>query len=134
LVKTGSNFQRNALNTNESIRPADVPSNWDPQNSVDPSGSPYQTAHLEAYGPAVDAHGDADCQAGQYGYIDGPWNLNPAYQPASLPRNASQQQFNDWEDTQGGGSHTSTRMDHPGLAGPTYVGRKLGITSVKDVK
>jgi virulence factor Mce-like protein len=131
LVKTGTNFQHDAFNTNESSRPADVPSNRDPQAYVDPQGNPYQIAHLEAYGPAVDARGDADCQAGQYGYIDGPHNLNPKYQPADIGANEN---FNDWEDAHGGGSHTSTRMDHPGLAGPTFVGQHLGITSLKDVK
>jgi virulence factor Mce-like protein len=134
LVKTGSNFQHNAFNTNEGVRPADVPSNWDPQNSVDPQGNPYQIAHLEAYGPAVDAQGNADCQAGQYGYIDGPSNLDPKYQPSNLPKTNDPGAFNNWEDTQGGGSHTSTRMDHPGLAGPTFVGARLGIHKLSDVK
>jgi ABC-type transporter Mla subunit MlaD len=134
LVKTGTNFQHNAFNTNESSRPADVPSNRNPQNYVDPQGNPYQIAHLEAYGPAVDAKGHADCQAGQYGYIDGPHNLNPKYQPSDIGANDNFNTFNTWEDAHGGGSHTSTRMDHPGLAGPTFVGQRLGITSLQDVK
>ena len=32
-----------------------------------------------------------------------------------------------------GGSHTLTRNDSPGLAGPTFVARRLGINNVKDV-
>jgi hypothetical protein len=39
-----------------------------------------------------------------------------------------------WENRAGGASHTSTLMDHPGLAGPTFVGKKLGINGIKDVK
>ena len=134
LVRTGNDNQNHAFNQDESDRPADVPSNWDPQNSVDTRGNKLMTAHLEAYGPAVDAQGHADCQAGQYGYLDGPYNLNPKYQPSDLPRNASSGDFQAWEDSRGGGSHITTRMDHPGLAGPTFVGNRLGITSLQDVR
>src|SRR5205085_11304425 len=47
LVKVGSNFQEHALSQDEGERPADVPSNVDPQTYVDPSGNHYQVAHLE---------------------------------------------------------------------------------------
>jgi hypothetical protein len=136
LVKTGSNFQNHALNQNESERQADVPSNVDPQTYVDPSGNHYQTAHLEAYSPAVDAHGNADCQVGQYGYMDGPLNAPDAkYKPAPIADpSGNPATFQQWENQSGGGSHTSSVMDHPGLAGPTFVGQKLGIHRVQDVK
>src|SRR4051794_39771547 len=131
LVRNGTNDQQHSFNQNESERQADVPNNKDPQKYVDKEGNHYQVLHGEAYGPAVDAHGNADCQAGQYGYIDGPHNApDAAYKPADIGPNES---FKDWENTKGGGSHTSSRMDHPGLAGPTYVGRKLGIDNIKDV-
>jgi len=134
LVKVGSNFQEHALSQDEGERPADVPSNVDPQTYVDPSGNHYQVAHLEAYSPAVDARGNADCQVGQYGYINGPRNAPDAkYKPAPLADPQNPGSFKQWENTQGGGSHTSTLMDHPGLAGPTFVGRKLGIYNIKDV-
>src|SRR3954453_4103302 len=42
LIRFGSNFQKNSFNQNESERPADVPANWDPQNSVDQQGDKYQ--------------------------------------------------------------------------------------------
>jgi hypothetical protein len=134
LVKTGGNVQGHALNQNEGERPADVPANVDPQAYVDPQGNAYQVAHLEAYGPAVDAHGDADCQAGQYGYMDGPLNSPDArYAPANIDDPGNPAAFQAWENASGGGSHTSTLMDHPGLAGPTFVGDRLGIHNVKDV-
>jgi virulence factor Mce-like protein len=134
LVKTGTNFQEHSFNQNESERPADVPANVDPQKYVDPSGNHYQIAHLEAYSPAVDARGNADCQAGQYGYIDGPRNAPDAkYKPANLDNPQDPNAFKNWENTVGGGSHTSTLMDHPGLAGPTFVGQKLGIQSLRQV-
>jgi ABC-type transporter Mla subunit MlaD len=134
LVRTGTNFQGHALNQDEGERPADVPSNVDPQAYVDPMGDHYQVLHGEAYGPAVDAQGRADCQAGQYGYMDGPLNGPDAkYPPAPLADPQNPQAFRDWENSSGGASHTSTLMDHPGLAGPTFVGQRLGINSVQDV-
>ena len=135
LVRTGTNFQEHSLNQNESERPADVPANVDPQKYVDPHGDHYQVLHGEAYGPAVDAQGNADCQAGQYGYFDGPLNGPDAkYPPANLDNPSDPTAFKKWETEKGGASHTSTLMDHPGLAGPTFVGQRLGIDNVKDVK
>jgi virulence factor Mce-like protein len=132
LVRTGTNDQEHSFNQDESERPADVPANVDPQTYVDAQGDHYQVLHGEAYGPAVDAQGNADCQAGQYGYMDGPLNGPDAkYPPADIKPGES---FKEWENRAGGASHTSTLMDHPGLAGPTFVGEKLGIRSLKDVK
>jgi virulence factor Mce-like protein len=135
LVRTGTNFQEHSLNQNESERPADVPANVDPQTYVDPEGNHYQVLHGEAYSPAVDAQGNADCQVGQYGYFDGPLNGPDAkYPPANIDDPSNPTAFKEWENTRGGASHTSTLMDHPGLAGPTFVGQRLGIDNVKDVK
>jgi virulence factor Mce-like protein len=134
LVKTGSNFQNHALSQNEGERPADVPANVDPQTYVDPAGDHYQVLHGEAFSPAVDAQGNADCQVGQYGYMDGPLNGSDAkYAPANLDQPGNPQAFQEWETAHGGASHSSTLMDHPGLAGPTFVGKRLGIQNVKDV-
>src|SRR3954469_10988788 len=85
LVKTGSNFQEHAFNQNESERPADVPANVDPQKYVDPEGNHYQVFHTALGGPAVDAQGNADCQTGQTGYVDGPVNFGGSkYPPANI--------------------------------------------------
>jgi ABC-type transporter Mla subunit MlaD len=132
LVRTGTSDQKHSFNQDEGERAADVPANVDPQTYVDKQGDHFQVLHGEAYSPAVDAHGNADCQVGQYGYMDGPLNSPDAkYPPADIKPGES---FNDWEKRAGGASHTSTLMDHPGLAGPTFVGQKLGINSTKDVK
>jgi hypothetical protein len=131
LVKTGSNFQHNAFNTNESSRPADVPSNRNPQNYVDPQGNPYQIFHSSLDGTAVDAQGRADCQTGQSGYTDGP-NVKGGskYPPSAIGPNDN---FNNWEDAHGGGSHVTFDSDLPGLRGPTFVGQRLGIDSLSKV-
>ncbi|MFL5839680.1 MAG: MlaD family protein, partial [Thermoleophilaceae bacterium] len=131
LVRTGTNDQAHAFGQSEGERAADVPANIDPQTYVDKQGDHYQVLHGQAYSPAVDAQGQADCQAGQYGYMDGPYNTpDTKYKPADL---AKGQSFADWENKSGGGSHTAGRQDLPGLAGPGFVGRKLGIANVRDV-
>jgi ABC-type transporter Mla subunit MlaD len=134
LVKTGSNFQEHAFNQNESERPADVPANVDPQKYVDPSGDHYQVFHTSLGGPAVDAQGNADCQAGQTGYTDGPINDGGSkYAPANLADPENPASFKAWENSQGGGSHTNFDTDLPGLRGPTFVGQRLGINKLSDV-
>src|SRR3954447_13812114 len=131
LAGPGTSDQGHSFNQSEGERPADVPANVDPQTYVDKEGNHSQVLHGEAYGPAVDAQGNADCQAGQYGYMDGPLNPpNAKYAPADIKPGES---FAEWENRAGGASHTSTLMDHPGLAGPTFVGQKLGITNLKQV-
>jgi virulence factor Mce-like protein len=134
LMKTGSNFQEHAFNQNESERPADVPSNVDPQTYVDPAGDHYQVFHNAAVSPAVDAQGNADCQTGQTGYVDGPVVQGGSkYAPASLADPANPLSFKTWESTSGGGSHVTPDSDLPGLAGPSFVGKRLGIDRLSDV-
>jgi virulence factor Mce-like protein len=131
LVKTGTNDQSGALNQDGSGRPADIPANKDPQTYMDAEGNHYQLLHGDPYSPAVDAQGNADCQNGQYGYINGPWNTaDVKYKPADIKPG---EKMKDWEARAAGGSHTVTRNDNPGLAGPGYVGRRLGINNVRDV-
>ncbi|MFL5894280.1 MAG: hypothetical protein ACJ76Z_04100, partial [Thermoleophilaceae bacterium] len=125
--------QQHTFGSADSQRPADVPSNWDPQTAMDPQGNHYEIFHQAAYGPSVDAQGNADCQAGQTGYINGPL-YKPGrnkYAPAAI---APGEDFNDWENSKAGGSHVTLDTDIPGLAGPTYVARRLGINNIKDVK
>jgi ABC-type transporter Mla subunit MlaD len=131
LVRTGTNDQEHSFNQNESERPADVPANKDPQNYHDSSGNPYQVWHSSLGGPAVDAQGNADCQTGQDGYTSGPLSPPDAfYKPADIGPN---EDFKTWENTKGGGSHTKWTTDLPGLRGPSYVGKRLGIDSLNDV-
>jgi virulence factor Mce-like protein len=102
--------QANSLTTSASSRPVDVPPGTDPQ--AEGAG---QALHSQQGGPAVDSRGRADCQAGQWGYID---RLAPddRYGPNRL-----------------GGAHIVVDPDTPGLAGGTWVSRRLGIDHVKDV-
>jgi hypothetical protein len=131
LMRTGTNNQGHAFGQSDGERPADVPSNWDPQAAVDPAGDHYQVLHWQQYGPAVDAQGNADCQTGQTGYINGPLaRSGHKYAPAPIGANET---FNAWENAHGGGSHTTYDSDIPGLAGGSFVARKLGIDNLKAV-
>ncbi|HEX6714982.1 MAG TPA: MlaD family protein [Thermoleophilaceae bacterium] len=134
LMRTGTGFQDNAFNQNESNRPADVPSNVDPQTYVDPKGDHYQVLHSSSVpGPAVDAQGNADCDAGQTGYADGPYApAGGKYSPAPLDDPSNPAAFREWEKTKGGGSHVTFRAI-PVLRGGSYVARRLGIDNVRDV-
>src|SRR4029079_3940041 len=62
LVRTGTHNQDNSFMGSTSIRPADVPSNIDPQKYKDTAGDAYQIGHLDPYPTAVDPQGNADCQ------------------------------------------------------------------------
>jgi virulence factor Mce-like protein len=100
----------NGLGTSASSRPVDVPPGTDPQA---PEAGP--ALHSQRPSPAVDERGRADCQAGQWGYID---------------RLATDDR---WGPRRLGGAHIVVDPDTPGLAGGTWVSRRLGIDSTKDV-
>ena len=113
-------------------RPMDIPADLDPDTATDPFGDPLAALHGQPYSVAVDAQGNADCQVGQWGYLDGP--LIPTYgrYPADLSAGnaAGDGTF------MGGGSHIVVDRDIPGNRGPTWVNREtkeLGPKSIKDV-
>ena len=121
LLKGANSRQRNALTTRESSRPVDVPQDVDPNHPPRaPDGEPEASLHKQPRTPAIDAHGNADCEAGQRGYIDGPFPTDQRYPPSNDPN-------------QLGGSHVVIGRDIPGLAGGTYVTRRLGIDNLRDV-
>jgi hypothetical protein len=126
LVRTTAREQDNSFNDTLADRPADVPANEDPQTKVNAQGDHYDVLHWQQYGPATDAQGNADCQTGQTGYIDGPLNFAASKYP---PANASA----DFDAAKAGGSHTSFDQNIPGLLGGSYVSRKLGINNLRDV-
>jgi ABC-type transporter Mla subunit MlaD len=102
--------QENSLTTSASSRPVDVPPGTDPQ--AEGAG---QALHSQQGGPAVDEQGRADCQSGQWGYIDR-LATDDRYGPNRL-----------------GGAHIVVDPDTPGRAGGTWVSRRLGIDHLEDV-
>jgi virulence factor Mce-like protein len=113
LSKSGNNQQDNRINSTEADKPVDVPANEDPRTARYPDGA-KQALHAGAYGNAIDAQGNADCEVGQRGYAAGPSVPESRYGPS--------------ED---GGSHVVTQV--PGVSGPTFKARELGIDNLEDV-
>ena len=148
LVRTTNREQDNSLNQFlDSDRPADVPASVDPQEAEDPAGNSFDVLHGQPYQPAIDRQGNADCQNGQNGYLDGPTNL-----PGLYPLPGDSDTFNDVEDLEdsvpdtGGGFHTVTKPNfgpndaypgNNGRAGPTFDPNSpdgLGVENVDEVK
>ncbi len=120
IMKSANSTQDNRVNTTEGDRPVDVPAGMDPKTAKDPQGAALQALHGGAYGSAVDAQGNADCEVGQRGYVRGPNVPDGRYPPSTDP-------------AQGGGSHVVLEVPGKKLAGPTYKGIELGIDNLKDV-
>ena len=121
-LKSDNRAQDNRISTSDAERPADIPDNQDPQtepgSSATPNargrasdGGPLVALHRQNYTPAIDAQGNADCQVGQTGYLDGPLAEGFRYPPTNDPNRL-------------GGSHVVLDPDTPGLAGPTRKGVK----------
>jgi virulence factor Mce-like protein len=125
MLKTDNSMQDNRYSTVFSDRPVDVPKGVDPTTATTPNGA-AEAFHGGPYFPAIDAQGNADCQNGQAGYIDGPLGKGryPAHGPVPSDPNYSKfnQQF-------AGGSHTIYQDNTPGLAGTTFT----GVKNLKDV-
>jgi ABC-type transporter Mla subunit MlaD len=125
-LKADNRTQDNRIGTSDGERPADIPDNQNPQTDPnssgpnaqgrDPAGDPLSVLHRQNYAPAIDAQGNADCQTGQTGYLDGPLATDFRYQPSN-------------EAQELGGSHVVVDPDTPGLAGPT----RKGVKNLKDV-
>jgi virulence factor Mce-like protein len=114
-------------------RPMDIPADIDPDEATDPLGDHLAALHGQPYSVAVDAQGNADCQIGQWGYLDGP--LIPSY--GRYPADLSAGNPNGDGTFLGGGSHVVVDRDIPGNRGPTWINLEtkdtLGPKSIDDV-
>jgi hypothetical protein len=131
FVRSDNGEQDNRFSSPEGDRPADVPANRDPQRDRTERGDPFLVSHPQAYLPAIDARGNADCGIGQTGYMNGPL-IPPGgrYPAADIEPGESRRS---WEQRKGGGSHIIASPDVPGLSGGTYKSRELGIDNLRDV-
>ena len=135
LKEAPNRTQDDLWSSSDNDRPMDIPADIDPdsEEAKDPLGDWTTSLHGQPYSVAVDAQGNADCQVGQWGYLDGP--LIPSYgrYPADLSENApgSDGEF------LGGGSHIVVDRDIPGNRGPTWTNLEtrdtLGPKSIADV-
>ena len=112
LLNSSNRSQDNRVSDFPSDRPADVPVELDSQNARTRTDDPLTKNLTQPYPPAIDAEGNADCQAGQWGYIE-QWFDGKAEPATSSP---------DFDTAQSGASSTVMNPDTPGSAGPTFTG------------
>ena len=127
LLKSDNKTQDNAFSNVFNDRPADVPTGIDPTTAKDSAGNALEVFHGGPYFPAIDAQGNADCQNGQFGYIDGPLGKG-RYKPHGpvAGDDATNTQFSR---KFAGGSHNVYQDNTPGLAGTTF----RGVKNLKDL-
>jgi virulence factor Mce-like protein len=132
LKEAPNRTQDDLWSSSDNDRPMDIPADIDPDEATDQFGDPLASLHGQPYSVAVDAQGNADCQVGQWGYLDGP--LIPTY--GRYPSDLSAGNPNGDGTFMGGGSHIVVDRDIPGNRGPTWVNletKELGPKSIKDV-
>jgi len=111
LLKQDNDSQDSRLTNYPVPITAGIPKDQDPKTATTggPQPAPLVALHAQPYGPAIDAQGNADCQAGQYGYLDELAHGARDYGPDVR--------------------HVVLDPDTPGLAGPTFN----GVKRLKDV-
>jgi phospholipid/cholesterol/gamma-HCH transport system substrate-binding protein len=136
LLKLDGNSRQDNKMGDLNDRPADIPKNVNPHGAIYPDNSPekhpWEVQHTQAYPPAIDAQGNADCQIGQEGFLTGPANApltdenapRRDYTSASVEDPSDQNQIREFDRTRAGGSHTVNTNNTPGLSGPTFIGIK----------
>ena len=114
----------NRYSSTPADRPPDLPANVDPTGAKDAQGNNLYTLHAQPYTPAIDAQGNANCTAGNWGYVDRYLGSVGRYPPANGEPDPGTGLFNEFQATKGGGSHVIVENDHPFLHGPTFTGVK----------
>ena len=130
LVKLDNSDSDNRI-TDFADRPDDLPENVDPTGAKNKKGDNLWVMHGTPYTPAIDAQGNANCVAGNWGYVDN--DLSPEGRQGRYPAADGQPDpsgnYDAWEATNGGGSHVVVGNDPPYLHGKTFT----GVDSLKDV-
>jgi hypothetical protein len=129
-VKTDQSGADNNTVTDQADRPSDLPSNVDPTGARNRAGFNLWTLHAQPYVPAIDAQGNANCVAGQFGYLDRHWPGSVAGRYPPAPGSPDPDgNFNTWSSAHAGGSHVVIDNDPPLLYGPTFT----GLRNLRDV-
>jgi hypothetical protein len=126
MLKSDNRVQDNRFGNAFNDRPADLPTGVDPTTATGSNG-PLQVFHGGPYFPAIDAQGNADCQNGQFGYIDGP--LGKGRYPAHGKVAGDNADFTQFSHMFAGGSHNTYADNFPGLSGTTFT----GVKNLRDV-
>jgi virulence factor Mce-like protein len=104
LLKSDNRTQDDRFSTTTADIFADV-EGPNAKGAVDAERQPLTRLQRQAYGPAIDAQGNADCQGGQAGYPEGPLV-----------------EGNRYKTNEKGGRHVILDPDLPGNRGPTNTG------------
>jgi virulence factor Mce-like protein len=123
-VKLDGSESDNRFSNTPADRPPDLPSNVDPTGAKDAAGNNLYTLHATPYTPAIDAQGNANCVAGNWGYIDRYPNSQGRYPAVPGESDGPDGLYNDWQREHAGGSHVIIENELPFLHGPTYTGFK----------
>jgi hypothetical protein len=121
-LKLPNSTQANNYGTSNTSRPVDIPTTQSPIGAKDSHGDPLHRLYAQPYPQAIDAQGNADCQAAQVGYVKGPFGSNARYPRGQLS-----------DGTPMGANWAVTDPHFPVVLGGTYVSHKLGINNLKDV-
>jgi virulence factor Mce-like protein len=122
-------IQPGRLGDSANWRPADVPSNVSAKTTKGGGGDYLEAYHNQPYQPAIDPQGNADCQAGQSGYLNGPLPRDGRYPPTAEQSFVADNPVDPFYRDAAGGSHVVVQPNTPGLAGPTYT----GVPNLRDV-
>ncbi|MEA2439834.1 MAG: phospholipid/cholesterol/gamma-HCH transport system substrate-binding protein [Thermoleophilaceae bacterium] len=126
LLKDDNRTQDNRYGNVFNDRPVDLPKGVDPTTATSPTGA-LQVFHDSTYFAAIDAQGNADCESGQTGYIDGP--VGRGRYPAHGPVAGDDPYYNQFNRRFAGGTHASVIPSIPGLQGTTFT----GVPNLRDV-
>jgi virulence factor Mce-like protein len=127
LLKSDNMDQDNRLSNVFNDRPADLPTGVDPTTAKDQKGDPLEVFRDSTYFSAIDGQGNADCEIGQTGYLDGP--LGHGRYPAHGPVSGDDANYTQFNQKFAGGSHTLLTPHIPGLQGTTF----RGVKNLRDV-
>jgi phospholipid/cholesterol/gamma-HCH transport system substrate-binding protein len=127
LLKEDNRSQDNRYGNAGGDRPPDLPVGVDPTTARTQFDQPLQIFHGGPYFPAIDAQGNADCQNGQFGYVDGP--LGPSRYRPHGPVPGDDPQYTQFSRMFAGGSHGVSADNFPWLSGPTFN----GVRNLRDV-
>ena len=120
LLKDSNAVQDNRFGNVFNDRPADLPRGVDPTTAKASDGNALEVFHDGTYFSAIDPQGNADCEIGQTGYMDGP--LGKGRYPAHGPVSGDDPNYTQFNRNFAGGSHTSVVPTVPGLQGTTFSG------------
>jgi virulence factor Mce-like protein len=121
-LKLVNSEQPNNYGTLNSSRNVDVKQGQKARGAKDEKGDALHRLQAPLYSPAIDSQGNADCQRGQEGYLNGARASGARYGPGTLPNGDPS-----------GGNAPNTDDNYPILSGGTFKTRALGIKNLRDV-